>query len=188
MLQVITIAFATVFVAELGDKSQLLALSLSARYRRPVLLAAVLCASALTIGASVLVGSLVGQLIPEGVLGVVAGILFLGFAVLTLRQADEDAGAVEEGRAASGFATAVLAMSVAEFGDKTMLAALTLASTTSAIGVWIGGTLGMAAAGTITVVIGGSLWRRLTPWTVRLTSAALFAIVGILLLVEAVLH
>src|SRR5690606_26665619 len=54
------VAFLTVFLAELGDKSQLLALSLSARYRRPVLLAAVLTASAATIGAAVLVGDLVG--------------------------------------------------------------------------------------------------------------------------------
>ena len=64
MIRAAGVAFLTVFLAELGDKSQLLALSRSARYRRPVLLAAVLTASAATIGAAVLVGDLVGDLLP----------------------------------------------------------------------------------------------------------------------------
>lgn len=185
MLRSAGVAFLTLFLAELGDKSQLLALSLSARYRRGVLLAAVVVASALTVGVSVLLGSLAGQLIPTQALTIGAGVLFLVFAVLALRGEDEDDehGAPVERR--GGLLVAILALSVAELGDKTMVAALALAATTSAVGVWIGGSLGMAASGAIAVLVGSALWRHLQPRTVRLASAALFALVGIVLLVDA---
>src|SRR5690554_5812419 len=109
VLQAAGVAFLTVFLAELGDKSQLLALSLSARYRRPVLLAAVLTASALTIGAAVLVGDLIGGLLPTWVLRAGAGILFIVFSVLTLlREEEDDEGASTPAR--GGFLTAVIAL------------------------------------------------------------------------------
>lgn len=186
MLQTLGVAFGTVFLAELGDKSQLLALSLSSRYRRPVLLAAVLTASALTIGVSVVAGSLVGQLLPTRVLTVGAGMFFLVYAAVTLRGEDHDEADVEP-RARGGFLTAVLALSVSELGDKTMMATFALAATSSAVEVWIGGTLGMATGSAIAVLIGSAVWRRLNPRTVRLASAMLFAAVGIVLLTEAFL-
>lgn len=190
MLEATGVAFVTVFLAELGDKSQLLALSLSARLRRSVLLAAVLTASALTIGLSVLLGDLAGQVIPTGALRVGAGLLFLVFAVLTLWAGEEDGkdeGASVEARPRHQFLAAVLALSAAELGDKTMFATFALAATTSAGGVWLGGTLGMAAAGAAAVLVGAALWRFLSPRTVKLVSAALFAGVGAVLLAEALL-
>lgn len=186
MLQAAALTFATVFVAELGDKSQLLALSLSARYRRPVLLAAVLTASALTIGAAVLAGGLVGEFLPTRVLRIGAGALFLLFAFLTIRREDaEDDGHADSGRA--GFATAVLALCAAEFGDKTMVATFALAAVNHALGVWVGGTLGMALGSGLAVLVGASLFQRLEPKTVRYVSAALFLVVGVLLVLEGLL-
>lgn len=185
MLEATGLAFATVFVAELGDKSQLLALSLAARYRRSVLIAAITLASALTIGISVLVGTFAGEFIPSELLTAGAGLLFLGFAIITLIGGeDEEHVEWNEGRT-RGFVTAVVAISAAELGDKTMLAAVALAATTSSVGVWIGGTFGMAAAGAIGVVIGSAIWQRLSPRTVRFVSAGLFAVVGVVLLIDA---
>lgn len=185
VLQAAGVAFLTVFLAELGDKSQLLALSLSARYRRPVLLAAVLTASALTIGAAVLVGDLIGGLLPTWVLRAGAGILFLVFAALTLFGDDEEeADGGQAATARSGFVTAVLALCAAEFGDKTMVSTFALAATTSGLGVWIGGTLGMALGSGLAVLIGAAVWQRLSPRTVRYVSSALFTVVGVVLLFE----
>ena len=187
MWQAMALAFATVFVAELGDKSQLLALSLSARYRMPVMLAAVLLTSALTMGASVLVGTGLGEVLPTGVMSIAAGLLFLVFAIMTWLRGDDADEDDPDLRESGGFLTVVLAMSLAELGDKTMIAALALAATTSAVGVWIGATLGMASASAAAVVLGAALWQRLSPRTVRLTSAALFGLAGIVLLLEPLL-
>jgi Ca2+/H+ antiporter, TMEM165/GDT1 family len=187
MVEAMAVAFATVFLAELGDKSQLMALSLSARYRRSVLLLAVLAASTLTIGVSVVLGSLIGEILPTRLLTGGAGVLFLVFAGLTVWGADDEDDAGSEARRPGGFLTAVVALSAAELGDKTMIAAFALAATTSAPGVWIGGSLGMAAAGAVAVVIGSALWRRLDPRTVRWVSAILFAAVGAFLIAEALL-
>ena len=182
----IGVAFATVFLAELGDKSQLLALSLSARYRRSVLLLAVLTASAVTMAVSVTAGNLVGQLLPTRAITAGAALLFVAFGVLTLRGDDEEDD--EEGESASsssGFVGIVAALSLAEFGDKTMVATFALAAASSAVGTWIGATAGMALAGAIGVVIGGAVWTRLSPRTVRLVSGGLFLLVGVVLLADA---
>lgn len=187
MVEAMAVAFATVFVAELGDKSQLMALSLAARYSRSVLLLAVLTASTITVGISVLLGNLIGDLLPTRVLTIGAGVLFLVFAGLTLWGDDEDEESEDDAQRAGGFVTAVLALSAAELGDKTMIAAFALAATTSATGVWIGGSLGMAAAGAVAVLIGSALWRRLDPRTVRVVSALLFALVGAFLVGEGLL-
>ena len=190
MLDAIGVAFATVFLAELGDKSQLLALSLSARYRRSVLLLAVLTASAVTMAVSVTVGNLVGQLLPTRAITAAAAILFVAFGVLTLRGGEEAGAEGEEeetgdASSSSGFVGIVAALSLAEFGDKTMVATFALAAASSAVGTWIGATAGMALAGAIGVVIGGALWTRLSPRTVRLVSGGLFLVVGVVLLVDA---
>ena len=185
MLSAIGVAFATVFLAELGDKSQLLALSLAARYRRGVLLAAVFTASAVTVGISVAVGTVAGELLPVRWLRIGAGVLFLVFAALTFLRSAEDEGELK-GPRRGGFFPAVFALCAAELGDKTMVAAFALAASTSATGVWIGGTLGMAAGSALAVVVGASVWRRLKPGTVRVVSGLMFAAVGVVLLVEAI--
>jgi putative Ca2+/H+ antiporter (TMEM165/GDT1 family) len=185
MLNALLLAFATVFVAELGDKSQLLTLSLAARYRTPLLLAALTTAAGLTMAASVLVGAALGSALPTRPLLVAAALLFLGFAVVTWRGGDEDDEASEAPGGTGGFFAVVAGISLAELGDKTMVAALALAATTSAWGVWIGGTLGMASASALAVLVGKALWRRLSPDTVRRVSAGLFAVMGVVLLVQA---
>lgn len=184
MLNAMVVAFATVFVAELGDKSQLLALSLASRYRTPLLLAAVTTAAALTMGASVLVGAALGSALPTRPLLIAAGVLFLGFAVRTWRE-DPEEGAGDESGGTGGFFAIVAGISLAELGDKTMVAALALAATTSAWGVWVGGTMGMASAGALAVLVGKALWQRLSPDAVRRVAAALFAVMGVVLLLEA---
>ncbi|MFA9431703.1 TMEM165/GDT1 family protein [Egicoccus sp. AB-alg2] len=186
MLNAALLAFATVFLAELGDKSQLLALSLAARYRTALLVAAVATASALTMGLSVTAGALLGTALPTQPLLLVAAALFALFAVRTWRE--EPATEIDAHRAPGGgrgFLAVVAGISLAELGDKTMVAALALAATTSAFGVWVGATLGMTVSGVLAVVVGRALWKRLSPRTVRLASAALFAGMAVVLLVEA---
>jgi putative Ca2+/H+ antiporter (TMEM165/GDT1 family) len=180
------LSFGVIFVAELGDKSQLMALAFAARYRALPVLVGITIATAVVHAISVGVGALLGAAMPTSAINVVAGVAFLGFAAWTLRgdelSEDEEARAARRGRnavvAASG------AFFLAELGDKTMLATITLASTEGLVGTWAGSTLGMVAADAMAIGVGKLLGTRLPENVIRIGAAVLFVVFGIVLIVE----
>ena len=177
-----------VFVAELGDKSQLLALALAARHRASVVLAGIAAAAATMLGIAVVVGAIAGQALPQRPVQVAAGLLFVGFGIWTLRDQEDDEDVDEPtGRAGdrSAMLTTYLAFLAAEFGDKTMLATITLATTRGALPTWIGATAGMTLASGVAIVVGNRLGARLPERLVRTIAAAVFVGLGILLLADA---
>jgi Ca2+/H+ antiporter, TMEM165/GDT1 family len=180
------ISFGIIFVAELGDKSQLMALTFAARYRAVTILAAITVATALVHLVSVLVGAALGVALPTRAISVCAGIAFLGFAAWTLRgdKLDED----EEARAAqstrSVLMTVGVAFFIAELGDKTMLATITLATKNGLLGTWLGSTMGMVAADALAIAVGQQLGARLPAGAIRIGAAVTFVAFGVLLIVE----
>lgn len=187
-MQAFWISFGVIFVAELGDKSQLMALTFATRYRAVTILLAITAATALVHLVSVGLGAVVGVALPTDLISVLAGVAFLGFAAWTLRgdELDDDEAARAERRGGSVFWTVGLAFFLAELGDKTMLATVTLATTHGAVGTWLGSTLGMVAADALAIVVGQQLGARLPERVVRFGAAALFAIFGVLLIVDGV--
>lgn len=176
-------ALGVVFVAELGDKSQILALALASRHRPLPVLAGLAVVAVVLTGLAVAVGAALSAALPTGALAVGGGVLFLGFAAWTLLGDEDDHDeAVETGR--SAFVSTVVAMSVAELGDKTMLAAAALAATANPWATWVGASTGMVAASAIAIAVGHAFGRRLPERPLRLASAGLFALFGVLLLVE----
>lgn len=177
-------ALGIVFLAELGDKTQLVALGFGARHRLGPVLAGIALAYAATNLLSVVVGGLLGAALPTRALGLGGGVLFLGFALWSLRDgggADDDEGApaVGHGRVAMSVAAA---MFVAELGDKTMLATATLAAQGNPVLVWIGATIGIILSGSVGVLVGRATSARLPERTIRVGSSALFAVFGIALI------
>ena len=195
-------AFGVVFVAELGDKTQLLALGFGARHRLRV----VACGLALGYGTAnlvaVVVGGLLGAALPERAIAIASGAVFLAFAVLAARRAlgnsDASASAALD-EAPSGLlddtATATsgrsswravgpigLAIAVAEMGDKTQITTATLASQSNPVGVWFGATLGAAASGMIGAAAGRSVGHRVSDRSISIASAVLFAAFGLVML------
>lgn len=200
------VAFVVVFVAELGDKTQLVALGLAARYPLAVVLVGIGIAYTLTQGLAALAGGALGAALPTTALGVGASIIFLGFAAWTLRDVlassggDDDDEEVEEelsavdraaARAGRGSVGTILAivgvMVLAEIGDKSMIATATIAAERGAFGAWIGASLGIFASGCLAVLLGRYLGTRLPERTMGLISAGLFALFGVLLLAETLL-
>jgi Ca2+/H+ antiporter, TMEM165/GDT1 family len=175
-----------VFLAELGDKSQLMALTFATKYRPLLVMTGIVAATVLINAISVGVGYGLGLALPTRWLSLAAGLVFLGFAVWTLRGDDDDDHDVLA-RAGSGpvVLTVGSAFLLAELGDKTMLATITLASQNGWAGTWLGATLGMVAATALAIVVGRQLGKRLPERLVRIVAASLFAIFGIWLLVEA---
>ena len=184
------IAFAVVFVAEFGDKSQLLVLAFATRYPWRLVVAGVVLAAALIQGVSVLVGAAIGAALPDTLVAVVAGLAFLAVAAWTLLGDDESEP--ETGTSARPLAGMALVLTVAgtfiagELGDKTMLATFALAASQGPIPTWIGSTLGEVAANLIAVAVGHQVGARLSPRVVRIGSAVLFAVAGVVVLAGAV--
>ena len=129
MLYAFLVATVLIFLAEIGDKTQLLALVLATRYKAWQVLLGIFVATLLIHFLSTLAGGLIGSLIPPWVLTWIAGLLFVGFGVWTLRgdSVDED----EDEAAAAGFGpivTSGVAFFLAEIGDKTQIMTMTIAA------------------------------------------------------------
>jgi Ca2+/H+ antiporter, TMEM165/GDT1 family len=180
------ISFGIIFVAELGDKSQLMALTFAARYRAITILIAITAATALVHLFSVLLGAALGVALPTKTISIVAGIAFLGFAAWTLRGdelGDNDLSRAEQSTK-SVMWTVGIAFFLAELGDKTMLATITLATNNGLVGTWLGSTLGMVAADALAIVVGQQLGSRLPARTVKIGAAITFVVFGLILIAE----
>ena len=182
-MYVVLLSAVLVFVAELGDKSQLLSMTFATRYRaRTVILGAGLASAGINL-VSALAGNAIGDTFPRNAVRLAGGVLFLLFAVLALR--DVANGDEPKPRARGGRAVVVvaLAFTLSEVGDKTMLATMTLATQYHWLLVWIGSTIAMLVSVVMAVLVGRTLLTVVPLRLVHLLSAALFAIVGLLLLV-----
>ena len=187
----IALAFGAVFIAELGDKTQLLILAFATRYRAGPVIAGLVVAALIIQGISVAIGSALGAALPAQAVALVAGAAFLAIAGWSLRgeddEVEEEVAATAGGRGWMGVAGMVaIAFFVAELGDKSMLATFALASQQGPIPTWIGSTAGEVAANLLAVAVGRQVGTRLSPRAIRFGSAALFAIAGVLLVVGAI--
>lgn len=171
------LSFGTIFVAELGDKSQLMALAFATRYPALPVIVGVGTATAAVHAVSVAIGYGLGSALPVQWVNVVAAVSFAGFGLWTLRGDTLTAG--EEVKAAtsrqrSAIVAASFAFFLAELGDKTMLATITLATQYGWFGVWLGSTLGMVLADALAVCVGKRLGTRLPERIVKYGAASLF--------------
>ncbi|WP_226363439.1 TMEM165/GDT1 family protein [Pseudonocardia abyssalis] len=182
------VSAAVVFVAELGDKSQLMALAFATRYRAWTVIVGITVATSVVHLLSVAVGHGLGAALPTGWISLIAAVMFLGFGAWTLR--GDSLSDSEQAKAARVGGSALLAVTVAfflaELGDKTMLATITLATQYGWAGVWVGSTIGMVAADALAIVVGRQLGKRLPERTIAIGAAVLFVVFGLGLAAEAV--
>ncbi len=179
---------AVIFVAELGDKSQLMAMTFAARYRVRDVLVGITVATAVVHLVSVGIGAAVGTAFAryQGAIAVVAGLAFLAFAAWTLHGDELTDEEADKARRSTGAAILAVggAFFLAELGDKTMLATITLATREGWFGTWVGSTVGMVAADALAIGVGAVLGRTLPEKVIRYGAAALFAVFGIVLVAE----
>lgn len=188
MIEALVLSTVVIFVAELGDKSQLMAMTFATRYRARDVILGITAATLLVHLASVGIGYVIGAGFEryQGPIAVAAGIAFLGFALWTLR--GDELTEEEEQRAQKATGSALLAVGIAfflaELGDKTMLATITLAVREDWFGTWIGSTIGMVAADALAIAVGAVLGRKLPERVITYAAAAAFAIFGVVLIAE----
>lgn len=183
------VSIMTVAVAEMGDRTQLLALVLAARYRRPwPIFAGILCATLVNHAAAGATGAWLGKFLTPLYLDGAVGVGMIGMAAWTLKPDKLDRDATTAGRAGAFVAT-LIAFFVAEIGDKTQIATVALAAAyPSLVAVVAGTTCGMLLANAPLVFCGKAFADRLPMGSIRYGAAALFAVLGIVFIARAAWH
>ena len=173
-METVLSSFALVAISEMGDKTQLLALSLASRYRRPwVVMAGILTATLFNHALASWVGAWISARISPQVMAGILGATFLAFGLWTLRP-----DRLEEGNQVDRFGpylTTTVLFFLAEMADKTQLATVALAARYhSIVLVTAGTTLGMLASDGLAVFLGDRLAERVPMRWIRVAAATVF--------------
>lgn len=176
------IATALVALAEMGDKTQLLALVLAARFRKPwPIVLGILVATLVNHGLAGAVGTWVTTFAGPQLLRWLLGASFIAMALWMLIPDKLDADQAEHGLRWGVFGTTVMTFFLAEMGDKTQIATAMLAARyDSWLGVVAGSTLGMMLANAPVVWLGERITRKLPMRMVQSTAAVIFLVLGLL--------
>lgn len=180
-----TTSFGLVFLAELGDKSQLVCMTLAARHRHWPVLAGSTVAFMILNTLAVVFGAGLSHWVPERILAGIVAMLFAVFGILALRAKEEDGDEKITERSGHGiFITAFLMIFLAEMGDKTQIAVAGMASTLPVIPVWIGATLALIVTSALGVVAGQKLLRRIPLHRLHQISGIFFLILAVFALTK----
>ena len=175
--------FFTEFIAEMGDKTQLMLIALTSKYKlRDIILGTAVAILVLN-GLAVLAGGLVSEFIPDWLIKTIAALAFLYFAASTIAGDEDDD---EEGIRKSKIKFAPLAVFctffIAELGDKTQLTAITFGANegmSAALVVWIGCSIGLFAADILGMLVGYLLKSKTPEGLLNTLAFAIFSIFGV---------
>lgn len=168
-----------VFLAELGDKSQLVCMTLAAQHRHWPVLGGSAAAFLILNTLAVLFGAGLSHWIPERILAGTVAILFATFGIFALRANNEDENEAIAARSGHNiFVVTFLMIFLAEMGDKTQIAVAGMASTLPVVPVWIGATLALFATSALGVIVGRKLLRRIPLHRLHKISGIFFLILA----------
>ncbi len=176
------ISLLTISVAELGDKTQLALVMLSASLRKPrEIFLGMITGFAIIAGASVLIGQALLAILPLPLLTLISGLIFVAVGILMLKLKTEEN--IPLTRLGKPFQTAALMIVLTELGDKTQVAAIALAAHyAQPIAVFSGVLLALAVVDGLSILLAGHVGKRLPISKVKMVSAILFIVLGILTL------
>jgi putative Ca2+/H+ antiporter (TMEM165/GDT1 family) len=186
LLEPLYVSAGVVAIAEIGDKTQLLAILLAAKFRKPApIIAGILAATLLNHAAAAGLGFLIAQWLSGRPFQMVVGVAFILMAGWALIPDKEDEGAVERSHGGV-FLSTLVAFFIVEIGDKTQIATSLLAARFHEVAlVTLGTTLGMMAANVPAVLLGEAATRIVPLSVVRVVAAVIFALIGLWVLLAA---
>ena len=181
MLEALLVSTAVVAVGELGDKTQLLSLVLAARFQKPwPIVAGILVATLANHALAGLAGNWVRSVVPEDVLRWLLALSFFAVAAWALKPDKLDDDDAPPASRWGVFAATTVAFFIAEIGDKTQIATVMLAARFESLpAVVVGTTLGMLIVNVPTVFLGNAASAKIPFRLVRIAAAALFAGLGV---------
>lgn len=185
-MEAFLIAFSTIAIAEMGDRTQLLSLVLSAKFRKPwPIIAGIFVATLANHALAGVMGVWFGHYLSPPVLNAAVGVSMVAMAAWTLIPDKLDGETRTASRGA--FVATLLAFFVAEIGDKTQIATVALAAGYSNLFAIVAGTTaGMLAANIPVVFLGNAFASRLPMKAIHYFASGLFAILGIFFISKAV--
>lgn len=168
-----------VVLAEMGDKTQLLAMAFAARYSAQKVLLAVFLATLLNHGLAVLAGRFLTTVVPLDIISLCAAVSFIIFGLWTIR-GDKLEGEDKKESRFGPVITVAIAFFLAEMGDKTQLATISLAvEYRSMLNVLMGTTLGMVIADAFGIIVGVVMRKHIPAKTIKWVSASIFILFGL---------
>ncbi|ALH94905.1 TMEM165/GDT1 family protein [Acinetobacter equi] len=188
MLNAFLISLVVVALSEMGDKTQLLALLLAAKFRKPIpILFAIFVATVVNHGVSAVLGQWITTVLSETVLLWIVSLGFIGMAIWMLipDKLDDESESINKWQKYGVFGATFILFFLAEIGDKTQIATVALAARFDSIGwVTIGTTLGIMLVNAPAVFIGDKLADKLPISLIHKIGAAIFLIMGVAALVQ----
>lgn len=183
-MEIFLISAGVVALAEIGDKTQLLAFILAARFKRPIpIILGIFCATLINHGVAGALGAWITTVVSPDMMRWVLVVSFLGMALWALIPDKIDSGETVVTKHLGVFGATVVTFFLAEMGDKTQIATVALAANYMApYAVVAGTTVGMLIADVPAVFIGNKFSQRIPLKLVRTVSAAIFAVMGLLAL------
>ena len=175
--------FLTEFIAEMGDKTQLMLIALTSKYKLKDIILGTAAAILVLNGLAVLAGGLVSEFIPDWLIKTISALAFLYFAASTIAGDDDDEGE-EDGKSKIKFAPLAVFCTffVAELGDKTQLTAITFGANEgmgAALIVWLGCSLGLFAADILGMLVGYLLKSKVPEGLLNTLAFAIFSVFGV---------
>lgn len=186
-MQTLLLSTGVVTLAEIGDKTQLLAFILATRFKKPIpIILGILCATIVNHALAGAVGAWITTAISPQALRWILGISFIAMAVWTMIPDKIEEEETQLGRKFGVFGATLVTFFLAEMGDKTQLATVALAAKSAfPIEVVIGTTLGMMIADVPAVILGKQLGQRVSMKLVHTIAACIFLVLGIATLLGA---
>jgi len=183
-LESLIISAGVVALAEIGDKTQLLALVLAARFRKPVpIIAGILCATLFNHSLAGALGAWITTVVSPTVLRWILGLSFIGMAAWTLIPDEIEKDESDVATRFGVFGATLITFFLVEIGDKTQIATVALAAHYGTpVLVVIGTTLGMLLADVPAVIVGDKLSARIPMRLVHSIAAAIFMLLGVVTL------
>jgi putative Ca2+/H+ antiporter (TMEM165/GDT1 family) len=180
----------TEFIAEMGDKTQLMLVALTSKYKLRDIILGTAAAILVLNGIAVLAGGLVGELIPDWLIKLIAALAFLYFAVTSLKKDDDEEEEAKSGKIGFAPLAVFCTFFVAELGDKTQLTAITFGANEglrAGVIVWLGCSIGLFAADIIGMLIGYLLKSKTPDNFLNMLAFVIFAVFGIFTLRQGLL-
>ena len=175
----------TQFIAEMGDKTQLMLVAMTSRFKLKDILLGTGVAVLVLNGLAVLAGGIISTVVPTWLIRLIAGAAFLFFAVTTLKGDDDEEENVKDRKIKFAPLSVFCTFFVAELGDKTQLTAITFGANeglSAAVVVWLACSLGLFAADVIGLLVGYLLKSKAPEGILNTVAFFIFSIFGILTL------
>lgn len=185
-MESLLISTGVVALAEMGDKTQLLAFILAARFKKPVpIILGILCATLINHGLAGALGAWITSLLSPDVMRWILGLSFIGMAIWTLIPDEIEEEETQVAKHMGVFGATLVTFFLAEMGDKTQLATVALAAHyATPVLVIAGTTLGMLLADVPAVFVGNQFAEKIPMKLVHRIAAGIFAVMGLLTLLR----